>query len=169
MIGKELSLFATPGAFSYGALEKALGAVFGVDDATQQGALRGRIKHLQRLGLPGLKAGKGARVEYSVEQATQWLLALLLSEAGVDPVAGVRLMREHWAKFLPWCKRAQDLKKVRTDSGAHVFLTVRPHLMGAPEISFAYRRHLTRDADEGLYTRNLTDALNTFHDNLHWD
>jgi hypothetical protein len=171
MVGKKLSLFETPGAFSYGALEKALGAVFGAEGVTLHTKFRARIKHLQRLGLPGLKSGKGARVEYSVEQASQWLLALLLSEAGIEPVDSIKLIHGYWAKFLPWFKRAQDLKKIHTDAGSHVFLTVRPHLMGEPEIGFSYRRHLRHDedADKGIYVRSLTDALNVFHDNLHWD
>lgn len=147
-----------------------MGAVFGVDGVTQQSALRGRIKHLQRLGLPGLNPGKGARLDYSVEQASQWLLVLLLSEAGVEPVLGVKLVRDSWPKYLSWFKRAQDLAKVQTNAGSHVFLTVRPHLLGKePDIAFAYRRQLGTLSAEGLYTRNLTDALNVFHDNLRWD
>src|SRR5262245_25918900 len=137
MIGKEVSLFARPGAFSYGALEKALSVVFNAD-GEHQGAFRSRIKHLQRLGLPGLKAGKGARVEYSVEHASQWLLALLLSAGGIDPAYAVEQIRDHWEKFRPWFRRAQDREAHGRDG--HVYLVVRvPGLLKEPIIGFGRR------------------------------
>jgi hypothetical protein len=48
-------------SYSYARVEAALAAVFGVD-AEHRGALKGRLKHLAKLGLPGLKARKGLRI-----------------------------------------------------------------------------------------------------------
>ena len=104
--------FETP-RYSYGVVEGALAAVFGIDAKTQRGALRARLKHIQRLGLPGTAAGKGARVSYSLEQAFQWLIALLLSEIGIDPIVIVKTIKKHWksglarsVKTLPMLRRS---------------------------------------------------------------
>jgi hypothetical protein len=86
--------FETP-RYSYGAVEGALGAVFGADIDTQQGALRARLKHFGRLGLPGGRAGKGTRMLYSLEHASQWVVALLMSELSIDPTVIVKGIHEY--------------------------------------------------------------------------
>jgi hypothetical protein len=118
--------FATP-RFSYGAIESALAAVFGADRQTQQGALRGRLKHLQRLGLPGVEAGKGARIQYSLAQASQWLLAMLMGEIGVDPAISVETIQKAWPQLQRWFERALD-KDARL-GGNPIWLTLRPQPM----------------------------------------
>jgi hypothetical protein len=107
--------------------EGALAAVFGVDAKTQRGPLRARLKHIQRLGLPGTAAGKGARISYSLEQASQWLIALLLSEVGIDPVVIVKTIQKNWRSSL--ARRVQEAVDAEVLSGKPILLSIRPRSM----------------------------------------
>jgi hypothetical protein len=113
--------------YGYGVVEGSLAAVFGLDAKTQRGPLRGRLKHIQRLGLPGTAAGKGARVSYSLEQACQWLIALLLSEIGIDPAVIVKTIQRHWKSSL--ARSVQEAVDAEALSGNPILLSIRPRLM----------------------------------------
>ena len=123
-----MNRFAEP-RYGYAQVEAALAAVFDID-AESRGPLKGRLKHLVRLGLPGLKARKGARIAYSGEHAAQWLVALLLEEAGIDPAVAVKLIEAVWKRFI-WrdVQLAMDRQDEQNVRGNHVFLTIRPRLM----------------------------------------
>jgi hypothetical protein len=111
----------------YGAVEAALAAVFGADAAGQAGVLRGRLKHFQKLGLPGLKVGKGARVRYSDEHAAQWLIALFLNDLGVEPKTIVGLFENYWQPDLVvWVVFATDKEATNKDRPNPVLLAFRP-------------------------------------------
>jgi hypothetical protein len=174
--------------YAYGSVEQALADLFGADAATKTGALRGRLKHLQRLGLPGIEAGKGARISYTKSQVAQWVYALLMSEAGIDPTVSVDLIKKYWTAYIErWTERATDDE---ARNGNPVFLTLRPRLMSGdwskrkpspdtlPFIGWfrRYDYHLKDAAgrpirrenirgtlddleDEWFCIRNLTDAL----------
>ena len=107
--------------------------MFGADSKIQQGALRGRLKHLQRLGLPGVEAGKGARITYSVTQANQWLVALLMSDAGIAPNVAVEAIQKHWETFLAmWVRKATDAEALEGKDDLPpnpIFLKLHPRLM----------------------------------------
>jgi hypothetical protein len=127
MSGTELNRFVAP-AYPYARVERALAAVFGIA-ANRQGPLRARLKHLNMLGLPGLKVGKGQRIAYSLEQVAQWMIALLIEETGVDPTAAARLVKETWSNGISdWARRAMDEESEEN----HVFLKLRPQLMTGP-------------------------------------
>ena len=115
--------------YSYAAVERALAIALGVDLDTQRSAFRARLKHLQRLGLPGIKAGKGARIEYTADQVGRWLIALLMSETGVEPVVTVAAIEQGWKGLAPWLKQATDNEAL---AGNHVYLSARPKLMSGP-------------------------------------
>src|SRR5262245_60467 len=99
MIVKERQSFAT-GAYVYGQIERALGAALYADAATTVGALRGRLKRLSTLGLPGSGPGKGSRRLYSLEEAHQLLVALLMEDAGLDPVVVAPAVKKAWVHNL---------------------------------------------------------------------
>lgn len=85
------------GMLGYAELETALARLHGAGPDAQRGAFRGRLKHLQRLGLPlGDKPGKGKRIDYSEEQVWQLALALELAQFGVDPSLIVELITKQW-------------------------------------------------------------------------
>jgi hypothetical protein len=148
--------FETP-RFIYAQLERGLGDVFNLDAKAQQSVLRSRLKHLQRLGLPGLQPGKGARVQYSQEQAMQWLLALLVAQLGIDPVVTVQTIKAKWRDLVPNIKQATDQTSKR---GNPICIGLRPRVMtntwaeGKPSLQIsAFRRYnfgptLSGDRDE---------------------
>ena len=123
---KSRQKFETP-HFGYGAVESALAAVFGADVDIQGSALRARLKHFGRLGLPGGRGGKGTRMLYSLEHATQWLVALLLSDIGIDPTVIVKTIRENWDSHLArWVQQATDAEAL---AGNAILFSVRPRSM----------------------------------------
>jgi len=113
------------GGYSYKTVEKALMAVF----AARQGALRGRLKRIQTLGLPGGGPGKGQRASYSYEQVCDWLLTLEFEGFGFPPVTAVQMVNQ-WnsrlSKLIP-----QARKKLHGD----IILAIKPSFIsegGAP-------------------------------------
>jgi hypothetical protein len=148
--------------YSYAAVEAALAAVFGVD-AENRGPLKGRLKHLNRLGLPGLKSRKGARISYSGEHVAKWLVALLLEEAGIDPIVAVKLIEAAWDRWI-WrdVRLAMDREDEQNREGNHIFLTIKPRLMTglwAPEKhplntspTLAVFRHRPRSGSNNMET-----------------
>src|SRR5262245_55172679 len=103
--------FSTP-LYRYGPLEVALGAALGVGTAVAQGAMRGRLKRFGTLGLPGGNPGKGTRRLYSQEQAMQLLIALLMADAGLDPVVIVPAIMNTWARMRRNVERATSKEAV---------------------------------------------------------
>lgn len=115
--------------YGYGVVEDALvAALFGASSKSPRGALRARLKHLQRLGLPGLKAGKGTRVLYNDMQAHQWLIAILLIEAFVDPSIAAQVIHQYWKSHLArWI--GQAVADPESLMGNPLILCLRPKLM----------------------------------------
>jgi hypothetical protein len=103
------------GVYSYGRLERALGvALHAEDKATQQGALRGRLKRLATLGLPTTGPGKGSRRQYSLEEAHQLLVALMMEDAGLDPVVVARAVLKLWVPNMR--RHAKDAASAAKDN-----------------------------------------------------
>ena len=111
--------------FSYATVETALAGIFGADQDVQRGAFRARLKHFQRLGLPGIEAGKGTRVRYTYDLACQWLIGLMMAEVGVDPILIARIVKTRWEYLGPWVRRATDSDATENP----VFFSLRPRLM----------------------------------------
>jgi hypothetical protein len=111
--------------YSYAEVEGALGALFGVP-ATALGSFRGRVRHLQRIGLVDVAPGKGRRISYSRMQANEWMLALYLADLGVDPVVIVKSIKQERKKLQEWMREATDEAAL---DGNEVFLAARPALM----------------------------------------
>jgi hypothetical protein len=126
-------------ALLYGPVEKALAHICWIDEH-QKGAFRGKLKHLQRIGLPEIEPGKGRRVAYTRELVFQWLIALLLGQLGIDPVLVVRTVKENWKNVLAPAIEAAISRRAR--AGNHVYLVLRPRLMsgGGLQISW-FERH----------------------------
>jgi hypothetical protein len=128
MNGKLLNRFEAP-AYAYREIETALAAALGIRAQHQRGALRARLKHVQRLGLVDLKAGKGKRIEYSYAQATQWLLALILAETGVDPTMVVATIKNNWKHISRDIEEASSYEA--RSGGFALYLWLKPHAMSA--------------------------------------
>jgi hypothetical protein len=82
--------------FSYGQLETLIARIYGASAKAQPGALRGRIRHLRRLGLPtGLARGSGNKITYGKEQVYELGFCLQLEQLGIAPTLAVKLLQAH--------------------------------------------------------------------------
>lgn len=81
--------------YPYKTVEKALARLHVVGPAGW-GAFRGRIQHLQRLGMVPASPGRGKRIEYTLEDAAKWAFALELEEFGIDPAVVKRACDIVW-------------------------------------------------------------------------
>jgi len=71
---------------TYAQFEQVIGKLFEAGPHAQAGALRGRLKHLVRLGVPlGSTAIGGRRKSYADEDIFVAVACLDLEEAGLDP------------------------------------------------------------------------------------
>ena len=150
----------------YAAVERALLAVFGIP-AERRGPLRARLKHLNLLGMPGLKVGKGQRISYSLEHVSQWLVALLLEEVGIDPTEAYRLVTGTWEDGLKSSVlAATDEPRREVD---HIFLVFRPRLMTGlwlkgerpPDMEpvLGFLRHWRKDKETGKPVNAAEEAI----------
>lgn len=74
------------GTYGYQVVEIALARLFRAPDKAQrEGVFRGRLKHLQRLGLPIEGPGTGKKASYTAEMVDDWALALRMEEIGIEP------------------------------------------------------------------------------------
>jgi hypothetical protein len=69
--------------YSYAQVEAALASNLNVR-AESMGALRGRLKHFQKLGLVTAAPGKGKKIEYIFSDVWLWAVTLELCEFGID-------------------------------------------------------------------------------------
>jgi hypothetical protein len=178
MAGTGPNQFALP-RYSYGVVERALASVFHADDdKVREGAFRGRLKHFGRLGLPGTGTGKGARILYSHEQIGQLLVALHMSEVGVEPTVTVKMIEQHRKELARWIAQARDAEALADPKGNHVFLTLQPRLMSGvwtgpgksvfrtiPKIGM-FRRfdfHLKDADDRPIRRENIAHSLDELH------
>jgi hypothetical protein len=82
--------------FRYGQVETILARLHDADSDAQAGALRGRIKHLRRLGLPfGTSPGTGNKILYEKSQIYQFAFCLELEEFGINPDLIVKLLETY--------------------------------------------------------------------------
>ena len=81
--------------FPYRRVEAALAKVFDAEDV-QQAPFRAKLKHLRRSGLASTTPGTGSRVDYTLSDVFQLVLALDLSQFGIDPVQIVKIVRHCW-------------------------------------------------------------------------
>lgn len=85
---------------SYGDLEEFLAEIHRVAPEKRT-ALKGRLKHFQRLGWPaGTNKGKGARVQYGVGQTLSLAVAMELLQIGLTPERIVNQLK-YAGRFLP--------------------------------------------------------------------
>jgi hypothetical protein len=83
--------------WTYSQVEAGLCSLFGIDPRVRTKAFRGRIQHLQKLGIPlGLKPGRGRKICYQDEHVFQWVIAIQLMELGVHPTALVNTLAVYW-------------------------------------------------------------------------
>jgi hypothetical protein len=154
MVGKKSYVLGNRG-FRYAKLERALGIMLDAGKAGL-GSLRGRLKRLSTLGVPGGGLGKGSRRVYTWEEATLLAIALLLEDAGLDPVVVASALKHAWPHV---ASSAMAAVEASADNPAMLMVRVETiagpwrtgdQLAGLPSISIAQR------IDERARARNVT-------------
>jgi hypothetical protein len=99
------------GMLHYATVERVLADVHGIDEAGF-GAFRGRLQHLQKLGLSPERPGKGRRIEYTDDFVCVWSFALQFLELGIAPNVTVAFARssEGW-QSIQWGFSADEESK----------------------------------------------------------
>ena len=87
---------------TYGAIERALAAAYGIPDSDRETGFRGWVTNLQKLGVLGeaARVGRGAALNYTPDEWHRLLFALELSEVGVTPAVAVALIEVFWERQL---------------------------------------------------------------------
>jgi hypothetical protein len=117
-----------PSGYSYGECEVALCRALGIEPR-HRGLLKARLKNLQRLGLPKIMPGKGTRIRYVRAQLDMWLLAMLMSEAGMDPMIVVQAIKAQWKGLASEIATAADKKMF--DAKGPLWIVLWPRLAGS--------------------------------------
>jgi hypothetical protein len=113
-------------SFRYGELELALAIMLDARP-TGLGSLRGRLKRLSTLGVPGGGGGKGSRREYSWEEATLLAVALLLEDAGLDPVVVASALKNTWPHL-----KSRAMAAVKASAANPVMLIIHLETIAGP-------------------------------------
>jgi hypothetical protein len=97
--------------FSYKDVERILFDIYGNSNRPSGqsiGALRGRIKNLQKIGLSPSNPGRGKRVSYHYEDLARWAICFELAEIGFDPSTIKRFIEAHWNSIFPTFHKTDD-------------------------------------------------------------
>ena len=86
--------------YSYKVVEASLASTFSVEQA-RLGSFRGRIGHLQRIGIVPSSPGRGRRIQYSFEDVAKWAFTLEVEEFGMDPTVCVTIVDGLWSMVKP--------------------------------------------------------------------
>jgi hypothetical protein len=95
--------------FTYRAVEKALAGVHQISEEAM-GLFRGRLQHLQRLGMVPSRPGRGSKISYEKADVFLWAFALEFAEFGIDPKVLKRMVDMCWRDVQPYL-----LKEVKPD------------------------------------------------------
>jgi hypothetical protein len=138
--------------FAYAEVESALVEVFDVGDA-RQGTFRARLQNFRKLGIPAKNPGKGQRLRYAPTDLFQLLLALELTEYGLDPALVVKTIRDDWSNqsgFFAAIRSATQLPPPSKDIYAVMHMSVLSASLGPRGIV---------STNEGLSVRSAPNAI----------
>lgn len=87
-------------------VEDVLARLYDIAD-DKRVALRGRMKHFQRMGFPArVNTGKGVPARFSFNRLMQLVFAFELVQSGLDPSASMSVIASHWPTMSPACARS---------------------------------------------------------------
>lgn len=156
--------------WTYAQVETALAQLHHADAEAQRGAMRGRIKHFQRLGVPlGNQPGRGKRIEYGLAEIFQFTFCLELAEFGMDPTAIKQLLERYWTndsdpdlaiKTNFFLATADTAEEDRTDND--LYFSLAPAMMAqawtASSSNLTTHYRWIRRGEMGLLIDNIFDA-----------
>lgn len=87
-------------------VEDVLAKLYDIAD-DKRVALRGRMKHFQRMGFPArVNTGKGVPARFTFNRLMQLVFAFELVQSGLDPSASMSVIASHWPTMSPACARS---------------------------------------------------------------
>jgi hypothetical protein len=141
---------------NYKQLETLIARRYGASAKTQTGALRARIRHLRRLGLPlGISPpGTGNSITYGKEHIYEILFCLELEQFGIDPRLAVGLLKA----YRPYIMRAYREAAAAIQNNEDYFFWLETEFMTArwpgPKRKFAgipkFQAGLMEDLNEAV-------------------
>ena len=119
--------------YPYKVVETALARLH-VENPATMGVFRGRIKHLQRIGLVPSSPGPGKRIQYSFEDVAKWALALEVADFGIDPLVIHQLVLSVWNGGI--------FGKInKCNHGQNDLLIIRPNAVSHPDSWHSMANH----------------------------
>jgi hypothetical protein len=110
--------------YTYAQSETILARLHG-SEQYQTTSFRGRLKHLQKLGVPfHMKPGKGKKVSYTFEHLCQWVFFLECSQFGFEPTWTVAWIGPYWGWLFERFEEADAAKE-----GREIYLVIQPAMM----------------------------------------
>jgi hypothetical protein len=74
-----------------------IGQLYGADESTLAGKIRGRLQNLAKLGVPiGAQLGKGKSFDYGRAEIYQIILCMELAELGLTPFHASAIVKRWW-------------------------------------------------------------------------
>jgi hypothetical protein len=115
--------------YEYGVVKRALASLYGLNETQQEGPFQARLINLQRLGVVGLRPGRGQAIAYGPPEMERLVFAMELSEAGLTPATIATVIEAQWHRVGQIFRAAQ--KTAMEDAGDDdIVLTV-----GAPRFT----------------------------------
>ncbi|MFG1417037.1 hypothetical protein V5F38_04370 [Xanthobacter sp. V0B-10] len=96
--------------------------------AFAEGAIRGRLKNMQKMGIAPSRPGTGRRISYRIEDIMLWAFCLELAECGLDPKKIQLFIKRYWP--MAWGSIDTDA----TDD-ADTLLSFRPAFLSSWSVS----------------------------------
>jgi hypothetical protein len=111
------------GMLTYKQVETALAKIHFVHE-NAMGALRGRIKHFQKLGIVTSSPGRGKKKTYEIYDLLLWTYCLELSQFGIDPTI-IKVVLPNTMPF--FIDAIEKVDRSRVD----IYLVWHPNIMSA--------------------------------------
>lgn len=152
-------------SYGYRQVETALARAFGVEKF-QETSFRARLKHFKKLGVPSTTSGPGIRIRYTGDDIFQLMVAIELTEFGLDPhlIAETILPRQWQRDRIPYAiLLAQQARDKDMWVAMHAnFMSAKWTDPGALPITFQFGRgdvDLKRAGGTRIMLFNLSDRV----------
>jgi hypothetical protein len=127
--------------YTYKQVESALADLLDID-SEQRGALRGRIKHFQTLGVTPSSPGKGKKISYEFIDVYKWAFCLEFVQFGIDPTVISEFYLKAWKALF-----VDRMYAIRNDS-SDVFYYFHPTIFGHEKRGLSFGGLIAHDMSQ---------------------